>query len=120
MRRLLRSVTHAVRGLRYTFRHEENFQIELVAAIFVFALMYIVGVTSEEKSFLIFAIMLVLVLELVNTSVERIVDLLKPRVHPYVRVVKDTMAAAVLVAAVSSVMVGAIIFVPYFLRMTSW
>lgn len=110
MRRWMRSAYHAVRGLRYAFLAERNFQLELIAAIFVFVLMYLVKVEYIEKLFLVMMVMWVLVLELLNTAVERIMDLLKPRVHPYVRVVKDTMAAAVLVSAVGAATIGMIIF----------
>lgn len=54
-----------------------------------------------------------LVLELVNTIVERFADLLEPRIHPYVHVIKDLMAATVVVAAASAVIIGFMIFLPY-------
>jgi diacylglycerol kinase len=114
MRRLAKSVSHALGGLRYVFANERNFRIEAAAAIFVFALMYLVNVEYQEKIFLVLTVAWVLVLELVNTAVERIMDLLKPRVHPYVRVVKDVMAAAVLVSSLGAVAIGLIIFFPYF------
>jgi diacylglycerol kinase len=59
-------------------------------------------------------IMWVLITELTNTVVERVVDILKPRIHPYARLVKDIMAAVVLISAVMAVVVGVIIFYPYF------
>jgi diacylglycerol kinase len=59
-------------------------------------------------------IVLVLSLELANTAAERIMDILKPRVHPYARVVKDAMAGAVLIASVGAVFIGICILLPYF------
>ena len=60
--------------------------------------------------------MVVLIMELINTIMERVVDILKPRVHPYVRLIKDLMAASVLLASILAVIVGLIIFIPYILK----
>jgi undecaprenol kinase len=117
MKRFAKSLGYALRGLKYVIRNERNFQIELVVAIFVFLLMYLVNVQYQEKVFLVLMVVWVLALELTNTAIERIMDLLKPKVHPYVRVVKDTMAAAVLVSSVGAVAVGTIIFSHYVLAM---
>ena len=57
--------------------------------------------------------MFVLIFELTNTVLERVVDILKPRIHPYARLIKDLMAAVVLISSIVSVIVGVIIFYPY-------
>jgi diacylglycerol kinase len=57
--------------------------------------------------------MWVLISEIINTAIERIVDILKPRIHPYARLIKDLMAAAVLISVTASIIVGIIIFYPY-------
>ena len=71
-------------------------------------------VTSGEAAILMLTIGLVLSMELANTAIERMTDILKPRVHPYARVVKDTMAGAVLIVSVTALVVGVVIFLPYF------
>jgi undecaprenol kinase len=71
-------------------------------------------VKNWEAVVLLSIIMWVLVLELVNTVVERVVDILKPRVHPYVRLIKDMMAAVVLISIVFASCIGIVIFYPYF------
>ncbi len=58
-------------------------------------------------------IMWVLIMELINTVFERIADVIKPRIHPYVRLIKDVMAAVVLISSLVAVAVGIIIFLPY-------
>lgn len=115
MKRFARSVVHASRGVWYAGQTEKNFQLEIIAASLVVALMYLLKVTHEEKAILILVIAGVLVLELINTAIERVVDMLKPRVHPYARIAKDTMAAAVLISSLGAVAVGFIIFSPYLL-----
>ena len=116
MRRLLRSATHAVRGIFFTLKSERNFQVETCVALLVLLLMAWLPLSRLEAVALILTIVLVLALELVNTAVERVMDILKPRVHPYARVIKDVMAGAVFLVSFGAVLVGLIIFLPYFLK----
>lgn len=108
-----KSFACAWRGLRYVSNHEKNFQNELIAAFLVTAAMLYFKVSRAEVIVLSLVIMGVLILELFNTSIERMMDILKPRVHPYVRLVKDLTAAAVLVSAIFAIVIGLIIFLPY-------
>jgi undecaprenol kinase len=92
MERLLqfkKSFLHALRGLKYVISHEKNFQNELVMGIIVVAAMIFFRVTRAEMIVLFLVIAGVLVMELFNTVVERVVDILKPRIHPYARLIKD-------------------------------
>ena len=113
-RKLFKSFRYATRGLKYVLKNEQNFQIEILGGIFVVILMYLFPTRSLEKIALFIVIFAVLVMELINTIFERVVDMLKPRVHPYAQLVKDVMAAAVLLSSVGAVIVGIIIFWPYF------
>lgn len=108
-----RSLRHAINGLGYALRHERNFQYEIIVALLVFLAMIYYKVTPSEMIVLFLVVMGVLVMELLNTVMERIADILKPRIHPYVRVIKDLMAASVLVSSLLAVIVGMIIFIPY-------
>lgn len=73
------------------------------------------GLNDLEKGILLIIIVMVLGMELINTAFERVIDMLKPRVHPYARIVKDMMAGAVLLTACLAVIIGALIFLPYLL-----
>jgi undecaprenol kinase len=108
-----KSIKHAFRGLAYVFRYEKNFQNQVVIAILVVIGMFYFKLTRGERIILVLVIMEVLVMELLNTVVERVVDILKPRVHPYARLIKDLMASAVLVSALLAIVIGAIIFLPH-------
>lgn len=114
MRGLLQSFRSAIRGLLRTFHHERTFQFMVVAALVVCILLSTVPVSRSERLVLLLMTGLLLVLELMNTMVERLVDLLKPRLSEYVRDVKDFMAASVLVAAIFATIIGIMIFLPYF------
>lgn len=108
-----KSLKNALEGLKYAISYERNFQIEIVFAFFILALMVIFKIKSWEAIILILMIMLVFITELINTVMERVADILKPRIHPYAKLVKDIMAAVVLIASVMSLIVGVIIFWPY-------
>lgn len=115
MKRFVRSFAHAIKGILFTLRSECNFQVEVAMAGVVFFLMFLLPLSHFENIVLVIAIMLVLAFELVNTAIERVMDILKPRVHPYARVVKDVMAGAVFVISFGALLLGVIIFFPYFL-----
>jgi diacylglycerol kinase len=111
--RWMKSARHAVSGLRYAFQHERNFRIECGIGITVFVLIWIFPLASWERALVLAMIGWVLSAELTNTIVERMVDMFKPRLHPYARVIKDVMAASVLLSALSALAVGLAIFVPH-------
>ena len=98
----------------FTFKQEQNFRIQVVIAGVVILLMIALHVSAMEAIALIFVIVAVLVLEILNTVVERFVDLLKPRLHPHSEIIKDMMAAAVLLTSFGAMLVGILIFYPYF------
>ena len=115
-RQFTKSFSYAVRGLRYVIRNEKNFQNELAMGILVVAAMIYFQVTRAEMIVLAIIIMAVLIMELVNTILERVVDILKPRVHPYARLIKDLMAASVLLTSILAVIIGVLIFFPYVMK----
>ena len=112
--RLDKSFRHALSGLKYAITQERNFQIEVFFGLVVVVLILLFKVRNWQAVILMLLIMWVLITELTNTVVERVVDILKPRVHPYARLVKDLMAAVVLISSVMAAAIGIIIFWPYF------
>ncbi len=112
--KFFRSFRFALKGLVLVFREEQSFRIQLIAALAVLALSIFFRIKQWEAIALILVASFVLVLELINSTFERVVDYMKPRLHHYVEAVKDIMAAAVLVASVGSAAVGILIFYPYF------
>ncbi len=110
---VLRSARHAVRGIGFALVRERNFQIECGIAIGVLAFAFWLPLLPAEWALLLLVIGWVLTLELINTIVERILDIVKPNVHPYVRVVKDMAAGAVLIASFVAILVGIFIFLPH-------
>lgn len=113
MSSLRRSMLHAWRGLRLTFRTERSFRIQIAVCAVVVLCMLIVPVTTFERLLLILAMSAVLVLELLNSMVERLVDLFTPRLNELVGDIKDIMAGVVLVASVFAAVIGTMIFWPF-------
>lgn len=113
IKRLARSFKHAFNGLKYALR-EPNFIIEMSTAGLAILLAMLCGISRWEWAALMLVILLVLMLEIINTVFERMIDIIVPRTHPYAKIVKDMMAGAVLLACFGAVIVGFIIFCPYF------
>lgn len=113
VRTLKNSIRYAWNGIRYVFRNEQNFRLQVIASFAVILAMIFFQVRALEAVALTLVIVAVLVLEIVNTVVEKFIDLLKPRMHHYSGAIKDMMAAAVLLAAIGAVVIGVLIFYPY-------
>lgn len=116
LRNLTKSLSYAFRGLAKVAAEEANFRIQLVVAGLVLFLAWVLDLSGSERALLTLAIALVLVLELLNSALERVVDILKPRIHHYVEEMKDIAAGAVLVASLAAVAVGACVFWPHVSR----
>lgn len=100
---------HALRGVGYGWQKEPNFRIEVFAAVLVIALMIILPLTSIERAVLILTIFLVLGVELINSVLERMLDVVHPKFSPEVGRIKDTMAGVVFLAAATSIAVAGLI-----------
>jgi diacylglycerol kinase len=113
IKRLGRSFQYASRGLVKVFKEEQNFKVELSVAVVVMLVALILKVNRLELIALIIVSGLVLVMEIINSAIESISDALKPKLDIYVRRIKDIVAAGVMVAAFTAVLVGLIIFSQY-------
>jgi len=110
--RLFKSFGYAFKGLFKTFREEQNLQIQTIASLAVLSAGAYFKISPGEWALLILVIGLVLVAEITNSAVERIADVLKPRINSYVKEIKDIMAAAVLLTSLAAIIIGLIIFWP--------
>lgn len=111
------SIRAAIRGIIFTFQNERNFRVEIYVAVFVFLALFILHASLMQAAIIVTMTFLVLMIELMNTAIERVVDILKPRKHPYARVIKDVSAATVLVLSIGASIVGVIIFIPLIMTM---
>ena len=109
---LVRSFSYAFNGLAYLLRTQRNFRIEAVIGALAIVAGAVAGFAPWEWVALVLTIALVLILEAVNTAVENAVTLASPSFDQTARSAKDVSAAAVLVAAIASVVVGVVLFGP--------
>lgn len=108
----VRSFSHAISGWFYVIRTQQNAWIHLLATLCVVVLAAWLRLPLRDWAVLILAIAIVWMAEFINTALEAVVDLASPERHPLGKVGKDVGAAAVLVAAISSAILGFLILGP--------
>ena len=107
---LARAFKYAFAGIVYSLRSERNMKIHLVAAVLAGSLAWWLRLDRFEIMILVITVAMVIVTEMVNTVVEVLVDLVSPEIHPLAKIAKDVAAGAVLIAAISSLLVGYVLF----------
>jgi len=113
----LRSVTHAVRGVRLMLKSQHNAWLHACASIMVLVLGAVFRLDADHWCWLVIAIMSVWTAEALNTALEFLADVASPEFHPLIKRAKDVAAAAVLVSAVGAATIGFIVLGPYLLRL---
>ena len=109
---LYKSFGYAFQGIFTCIRNERNMKIHCTVAVLVVIAGVILGLSMTEWCICLGLFGMVMSLELVNTAVESVVDLVTQERKPLAKIAKDTAAGAVLIAAIMAAIVGLIIFVP--------
>lgn len=111
-KRLTNSFKYAFEGILQAYVGEQNLKIHTAIAILVIIFGFILKISYTEWLVCLVLIGLVLMAEFFNTSIEYLVDLVSPEIHPLAKATKDTASAGVLMMAIISAIIGLIIFVP--------
>ena len=110
---VLKSFRYAFSGIKYTFKNSRNFKIQVIFAIFSLTLGSIVQLSNSDFLILLVTVFSVLTLEILNTSIESLVDLVVKKKFSYLaKIAKDCSAGAVLLASINSVIIGLCLFIP--------
>lgn len=109
-RRLLDSFGFAINGLLYCLKTQRNMQIHAAAALLVVGISLFARISRMDVIMLTFAISLVFICEMINTAIEKSIDLVTDKYHPLAKVAKDVAAGAVFVAAANAVIIGYLVF----------
>jgi diacylglycerol kinase len=109
---IVRSFHFAFAGLAYLFRSQRNARIHAIVGAAACGLALYLHISRAEWAVLVFTIALVLILEGLNTAIEAAIDLASPNIHPLAKAAKDLAAGMVLIGAIASVAVGALILGP--------
>lgn len=113
----LNSFTYAFQGLKILIKEEHNTRIHVLAAICAIVLGCVLNISSLEWIAVCFAIGLVISTEILNSSIEGIADFISPEKHDQIKKIKDLGAAAVLINAITALVIGLVIFVPKVLQL---
>ena len=116
IRKQIRSFGFAWKGIIHGANREQNLRFHLCVALLTIFAGIGFGISRHEWIAVILCIGLVITAELMNSAVERVVDLASPEQHPLAGQAKDLAAGAVLVSAIAAIIVGAFIFLPYLTR----
>lgn len=111
--KFLNRFRYAFEGLKLA-ASEQVFRIFLLMGSFVIFLMFLFEVSLWEKIILVLTTTLVATLELINSKIEMVLDIIQPDHNPKVKIIKDMSAAAVLLASLGAAIIGILIFWPYF------
>jgi len=114
---LTESFGYAFEGLWHALKYNKNLRIHFVAAFIVIGLSIFFHTTPFEKGILGIMILLVISSEMINTSLEEMVNLITNEHKKEAKIAKDVAAGMVLVTVVGSVIVGVLIFVPYIFKL---
>lgn len=110
--KLIKSFGYAWAGIISCFQSEPNFRIHSVLAIIALLFSVLFKISIIEWVAVCFCIAFVITMEMLNTAIEKLCDVVHKDFHPGIKKVKDMAAGAVLVAALFSIITGAVIFLP--------
>ena len=112
MKKFFKGFYFAWKGISYSFSTQPNFRIHCLIALFVINAGFYFALNTVEWLWIIAATAVVFIVELFNTAIETLVDLVSPEFNPKAGLIKDISAAAVLIAAFMALIIGILIFLP--------
>lgn len=112
LKKRLTSFKWAIKGIFDLFKNHPNAQIHLLATIVVLSLSFYLKIAALELCLVLLCIGLVISLEAINSALEYLADKISPEHDELIGKAKDMAAGAVLIAAITTVLIGGIIFLP--------
>lgn len=113
MKKFLKSFVYAFNGIFTSIKNERNIKIHIVIMILVIIFGIVLKISKTEWLICIILFGLVISMELINSAIEKVVDLVTKEKNEQAKIIKDTAAGAVLVTAIAAAIIGFMIFVPY-------
>ena len=115
-RRFIQSLSYARTGVKHAVATQRNIRIHFAMAVLVFTFGVFLRLSNFELVALVLAISFVILAEMINTSIEEVVNLLTPRKKLPAKIAKDVAAGAVLFSSICAIIVGCLIFMPHLFR----
>lgn len=116
-RRFIKSFKYAFEGIHYAFKNDQNLLAHLLVAFLVINASMALRVSPYEMGILGLTIMMVISAEMVNSAIEKMVDLITKEHRQEAKIAKDVAAGMVLLTAFAAFVIGTLIFLPYVLRL---
>ncbi|HUH17778.1 diacylglycerol kinase family protein [Albibacterium sp.] len=110
---LYQGFSYAISGIVSTIKSELHFKIHVLAALLAVSAGIFLQIETHEWLWITLSIAIVMVAELLNTSIESLSNIVSPDYHPLIKKTKDAAAGAVLIAALFALICGLIIFIPH-------
>jgi len=115
--KLIKSFGYALEGLRYSFKHNQNIKIHILMAIIVIIAGFFLKLSRSDFFDVCILIVLVISAEMINTSIEEVINLLVNEHRLEAKVAKDVSAGMVLLISIFAAVVGIFIFLPRILSL---
>ena len=113
-KKFVRSFKFAISGIKTIFEEEHAFKIMFLVAILVIIAAFYFNLPLTQKAVVFTMIILVLILELVNSVIEKVLDFVCSGFNGKVKIIKNVLAGIVLLASLGAALIGILIFLPYF------
>ncbi len=111
--KLLKSFLYALHGLYDLWQTQQNFKIHIITALIIVGAAYGFGLSRIEFIILLLPIGIIIFSEIVNSNIERLLDIISPNTSHEVRIIKDMSAAAVLILSTTAIIIGLFLFLPH-------
>ena len=117
VKRFIKSFHYALQGINYALHSDQNLIVHFFMALTVILLSVLFKVNPFEMGILGVTILVVIAAEMVNTAIEKMVDLITKEHRAEAKIAKDVSAGMVLITSVGSAIIGFLIFLPYILKL---
>lgn len=115
-RRFIKSFKYAFEGVHYAFKNDQNLLVHLLVAFLVINASIALRVSPAQMAILGLTMMMVITAEMINSAIEKMVDLITKEHRQEAKIAKDVAAGMVLVTAFAAAIIGTLIFLPYILK----
>ncbi len=115
-KKLKKSFGYALTGIDYALNSDQNLVVHFIVAFLVIILSILLALSTLEMAILGLTILLVITTEMLNTSIEKAIDSVTKEHRTDIKIAKDVASGMVLIAALGAVIIGVLIFLPYFLK----
>ncbi|MEK7570918.1 MAG: diacylglycerol kinase family protein [Patescibacteria group bacterium] len=120
IKRFVKSFKFALEGINYALNNDQNLVVHFIAALCVVIASIIFDISPFEMGILGLTILLVIAAEMINSAIEKMVDLITKEHRMEAKIAKDVSSGMVLVTAIGSIIIGILVFTPYLLRYFHW